>query len=127
MDPETWLNPSLGASVRIMPSCREVRNNSPSRPRLICRSAHDSEAASFGAFATMYPETTLLVDTYDTLEGVRKVIDLNGAEWLTYGGPARIVIGSYFSTEDRTHRARMSVSRSANEFVLFPLVNSMAQ
>ena len=39
--------------------------------------AHDSEAASFEAFAALYPETTLLVDTYDTLEGVRKVIDLS--------------------------------------------------
>jgi nicotinate phosphoribosyltransferase len=39
--------------------------------------AHDSEAASFEAFAALYPETTLLVDTYDTLQGVRKVIDLS--------------------------------------------------
>ncbi len=39
--------------------------------------AHDSEAMSFEAFADLYPETTLLVDTYDTLEGVRKVIDLS--------------------------------------------------
>lgn len=39
--------------------------------------AHESESASFGAFAALYPETTLLVDTYDTLEGVRKVIDLS--------------------------------------------------
>jgi nicotinate phosphoribosyltransferase len=39
--------------------------------------AHDSEATSFEAFADLYPETTLLVDTYDTLEGVRKVIDLS--------------------------------------------------
>ena len=38
--------------------------------------AHDNEAASFEAFAAMYPETTLLVDTYDTLAGVRKVVDL---------------------------------------------------
>lgn len=38
--------------------------------------AHDSEADAFAAFARLYPETTLLVDTYDTLEGVRKVIDL---------------------------------------------------
>jgi nicotinate phosphoribosyltransferase len=38
--------------------------------------AHESEAASFEAFARLYPETTLLVDTYDTLEGVRKVIEL---------------------------------------------------
>ena len=39
--------------------------------------AHDSEAASFETFAELYPETTLLVDTYDTLEGVRKVIALS--------------------------------------------------
>jgi nicotinate phosphoribosyltransferase len=39
--------------------------------------AHASEAASFETFAALYPETTLLVDTYDTLEGVRKVIDLS--------------------------------------------------
>jgi nicotinate phosphoribosyltransferase len=39
--------------------------------------AHEDELASFDAFATIYPETTLLVDTYDTLAGVRKVIDLS--------------------------------------------------
>jgi len=39
--------------------------------------AHDSEVASFEAFASMYPETTLLVDTYETLAGVRKVVDLS--------------------------------------------------
>ncbi|HYL38730.1 MAG TPA: nicotinate phosphoribosyltransferase [Bryobacteraceae bacterium] len=39
--------------------------------------AHDDELASFEAFTRLYPDTTLLVDTYDTLEGVRKVIDLS--------------------------------------------------
>jgi nicotinate phosphoribosyltransferase len=39
--------------------------------------AHDDELGSFEAFAGLYPETTLLVDTYDTLEGVRKVIELS--------------------------------------------------
>jgi nicotinate phosphoribosyltransferase len=39
--------------------------------------AHDDEAEAFRAFATIFPETTLLVDTYDTLEGVRKVIQLS--------------------------------------------------
>jgi nicotinate phosphoribosyltransferase len=39
--------------------------------------AHDTEDASFQAFVEMYPDTTLLVDTYDTIEGVRKVIELN--------------------------------------------------
>jgi nicotinate phosphoribosyltransferase len=38
--------------------------------------AHDDEYEAFRAFAEFYPETTLLVDTYDTLEGVRKVIEL---------------------------------------------------
>jgi nicotinate phosphoribosyltransferase len=38
--------------------------------------AHDSERAALRAFAELYPETILLVDTYDTLDGVRKVIDL---------------------------------------------------
>jgi nicotinate phosphoribosyltransferase len=39
--------------------------------------AHADESAAFAAFARLYPETTLLVDTYDTLEGVRKVIELS--------------------------------------------------
>ncbi len=38
--------------------------------------AHESEAEAFAAFARRYPNTTLLVDTYDTLAGVQKVIDL---------------------------------------------------
>jgi nicotinate phosphoribosyltransferase len=39
--------------------------------------AHDRECASFESFTALYPETTLLVDTYDTLDGVRKVIELS--------------------------------------------------
>ncbi len=39
--------------------------------------AHESEMAALEAFAALYPETTLLVDTYDTLEGVQKVIALS--------------------------------------------------
>ncbi|WP_444985023.1 nicotinate phosphoribosyltransferase [Halomonas mongoliensis] len=38
--------------------------------------AHDDEREAFRAFARRYPGTTLLVDTHDTLAGVRKVIDL---------------------------------------------------
>jgi len=38
--------------------------------------AHENEMAAFRAFAKVFPETVLLVDTYDTLDGVRKVIDL---------------------------------------------------
>ena len=38
--------------------------------------AHDDELDAFRAFAELYPDTILLVDTYDTLEGVRKVVAL---------------------------------------------------
>ncbi len=38
--------------------------------------AHDDELEAFRAFAELYPETVLLVDTYDTLEGVRRVAEL---------------------------------------------------
>jgi nicotinate phosphoribosyltransferase len=38
--------------------------------------AHDDEYEAFRRFARLYPDTTLLVDTYDTLDGVRKVIRL---------------------------------------------------
>jgi nicotinate phosphoribosyltransferase len=38
--------------------------------------AHDREQDAFRAFTELYPETVLLVDTYDTLEGVRKVAEL---------------------------------------------------
>ena len=50
--------------------------------------AHDSEMDAFRAFADLYPETILLVDTYDTLAGVRKVIDLaeeHGADFSVRG------------------------------------------
>lgn len=38
--------------------------------------AHADEAAAFAAFVRRYPDTVLLVDTYDTLRGVRHVIEL---------------------------------------------------
>ncbi len=38
--------------------------------------AHGNEAAAFHDFAKLYPDTVLLIDTYDTLAGVEKVIDL---------------------------------------------------
>lgn len=38
--------------------------------------AHENERTAFKAFASLYPETVLLVDTYDTLQGVQEVIDL---------------------------------------------------
>ena len=38
--------------------------------------SHDDEADAFEAFLNEFPETVLLVDTYDTLAGVDKVIDI---------------------------------------------------
>jgi nicotinate phosphoribosyltransferase len=38
--------------------------------------AHDDEYEAFRAFARLHPDTTLLVDTYDTLAGVGKVVAL---------------------------------------------------
>jgi len=38
--------------------------------------AFDHEADAFRAFMASYPETVLLIDTYDTLAGVRKVVDI---------------------------------------------------
>lgn len=38
--------------------------------------AFDSEVEAFEAFCRVFPGTTLLVDTYDTLRGVRRVIEL---------------------------------------------------
>lgn len=38
--------------------------------------AHENETEALAAFARTYPGTVLLVDTYDTLEGVRQVIAL---------------------------------------------------
>lgn len=38
--------------------------------------AHEREIDAFRSFVASYPDTTLLVDTYDTLDGVRNVIRL---------------------------------------------------
>ncbi len=38
--------------------------------------AFDDELEAFAAFAKLYPRTVLLVDTYDTLQGVRNAIEL---------------------------------------------------
>jgi len=50
--------------------------------------AHDSEIEAFHEFSDLYPETILLVDTYDTLDGVRKVIAMaeeNGEDFRIRG------------------------------------------
>jgi nicotinate phosphoribosyltransferase len=38
--------------------------------------AHEKEIDAYGAFASIYPGTVLLIDTYDTIEGAKRVIKL---------------------------------------------------
>jgi nicotinate phosphoribosyltransferase len=50
--------------------------------------AHDAEMDAFREFSDLYPGTILLVDTYDTLDGVRKVIAMaeeNGEDFRIRG------------------------------------------
>jgi nicotinate phosphoribosyltransferase len=63
--------------------------------------AHASELDAFRAFARVYPDTVLLVDTYDTLAGVRNVIAL--AREL---GPAFRVRGIRLDSGDLDRLAR---------------------
>ena len=42
--------------------------------------AHKTESDAYRAFTGIYPETVLLIDTYDTLEGAKRVVEL--ANWL---------------------------------------------
>jgi len=42
--------------------------------------AHDAEMDAFRNFTRQYPNTILLVDTYDTMEGIEKVVELS-REW----------------------------------------------
>ncbi|MBX2855757.1 MAG: nicotinate phosphoribosyltransferase [Rhodobacteraceae bacterium] len=48
--------------------------------------AFPSESEAFKAFAEIYPGTTLLIDTYDTLVGVRRLVELIHSENLQIGG-----------------------------------------
>ena len=51
--------------------------------------SYDDEAVAFADFAETFPETTLLVDTYDTVEGIERVVRL--AETLGDGFRIRAV------------------------------------
>lgn len=48
----------------------------PARSPTATSRRHDDEYEAFRAFARVYPNTILLVDTYDTLDGVTKVVKL---------------------------------------------------
>ena len=55
--------------------------------------AHDDEREAFRTFMRHYPGTTLLVDTYDTLDGVRDLIALLDAEPELHLGAIRLDSG----------------------------------
>ncbi len=63
--------------------------------------AHDDEREAFRAFSELYPDTVLLVDTYDTVQGVRHVAQL--ADEL---GPAFSVGGIRLDSGDLAALAR---------------------
>lgn len=42
--------------------------------------AHADEAEAFLAFSQLYPDTTLLVDTYDSLRGIERIIELKRSQ-----------------------------------------------
>jgi nicotinate phosphoribosyltransferase len=67
--------------------------------------AHAAESQAFEAFARQNPRSTLLVDTYDTLEGVRQVVDLKrrlGDRFLIAG--VRLDSGDLASLARQTRR-----------------------
>lgn len=47
--------------------------------------AHDDEAAAFAAFSGLYPGSTLLVDTYDSMRGLDRAIALAQSGKITFG------------------------------------------
>ncbi|NYS61662.1 nicotinate phosphoribosyltransferase [Vreelandella salicampi] len=64
--------------------------------------AHDDERDAFRAFARHYPNTTLLIDTYDTLTGVERVIDLLREEPSLTVGAVRLDSGDLGDLAKRT-------------------------
>jgi nicotinate phosphoribosyltransferase len=67
--------------------------------------AHGSEMAAFRAFAGLYPNTTLLVDTYDTLRGVEKVVALKRELGASFSVAAvRLDSGDLYDLAVRTRR-----------------------
>ena len=94
--------------------------------------AFDDELDAFRAFARLYPSTVLLVDTYDTLAGVRKVIQLArelGADFkvrairLDSGDLAALAFGARQLLDDAgLHQVEIFASGSLDEDVIAALV-----
>jgi nicotinate phosphoribosyltransferase len=65
--------------------------------------AHDDEYQAFKAFSELYPDTILLVDTYDTIQGVQQVVRLAEEQ-----GDAFNVSGIRLDSGDLVELARRS-------------------
>jgi nicotinate phosphoribosyltransferase len=87
---------------------------------------HDDEMDAFRRFSELYPGTVLLVDTYDTLEGVRRVIRLArelgpafdvGAIRLDSGDLAQLAIAARRILDDAgLSRVRIVASGGLDEY-----------
>jgi nicotinate phosphoribosyltransferase len=98
--------------------------------------AHDDEYHAFRAFARLYPGTVLLVDTYDTVAGVRKVVELArelGADF--HVGAIRLDSGDLHALAVEARRilddaglqdVRIVASSSLNEDLMAALVRDGA-
>ncbi len=75
--------------------------------------AEDDELSAFNAFAARYPGTTLLVDTYDTTEGVERTIEVAKRSGPRSIGAIRIDSGDLL-TESRQARQRLDAAGLAS-------------
>ena len=85
--------------------------------------AHSTEEEAFRKFSDLYPETILLVDTYDTLNGVQAVIDLAEAR-----GDAFQVNGIRLDSGDLgalAHKARRMLDAAGLEDVTIVASSSL--
>ena len=93
--------------------------------------AHDDELEALRQFTSLYPETVLLVDTYDTLAGVKKVVTLAGmlgedfsvrAIRLDSGDLATLAHAARRMLDDAgLHRIEIFASNSLDEYAIAEL------
>lgn len=98
--------------------------------------AHLSEEEAFEPFARLYEDTTLLVDTYDTLRGVEKVVELSkrlgdafriGAVRLDSGNLAELARDSRkILNEGGLEQVRIFASGSLDEYKIEKLLSEDA-
>jgi len=98
--------------------------------------AHDSEYDAFSQFNETFPEATILVDTYDTLEGVRHVIRLARERGPAFRvGAIRLDSGDLVTTAKQSRqllddagltKVKIVASSSLDEYVIDGLLRAGA-